>query len=270
MKSTRFRRRKARLALPTAAAAAATLVFGLGASAEAAPAANPDPIPASFDFADCPPLPEGSDPHLSRCIVAVITSGKFQIGNFDQAIEKPMQITYASAFNPSTFKFTTVFGKLRAEKMLVQGGLFGDPLLTAVYARPEYAGTFETPPSLDFRINVGLKVRLINPFLGSHCTVGTDSNPIKLSFTTGTTNPPAPNTPISGEAASIARQDPPPEVLQAKHVDNAFAVPGAKGCVFGGGVADWLINQVGGFPAAAGTSTVIQNEYIVQKLYDQL
>ncbi|MFG2248468.1 hypothetical protein ACGFK0_24755, partial [Spirillospora sp. NPDC048823] len=140
----------------------------------------------------------------------------------------------------------------------------------AVYAKVEYAGSFEMPVSSDFVINIGLKVRLINPFLGSHCTVGTNDNPINVSLTTGTTSPPAPNTPITGESISIVRSDPPPEVLQAKHVGNSFAVPGAKGCVFGGGIADWLVNQIGGFPSPAGENTMIQNEYIVSKNYTQL
>ncbi|MFA1540118.1 hypothetical protein SM611_14365 [Actinomadura sp. DLS-62] len=263
MKLTRFSRRGSRLALPAVLAAA--LTFGLGSTAHAAP----DPIPSSFDFSDCPALPAGADPLFSHCFVAVVTSGKFQIGKFDQSIEKPMRITFAQTLNLDTFEFGTVFGKIAADKMLIQGGLFGDPLLTAVYAKPEYAGSFELPTSDDFRIRIGLKVRLINPFLGSNCTVGTNSNPIKLDLTTGTTNPPAPNTPISGSPATIV-QTSPIEVRAAKHVDNSFAVPGAKGCVFGGGVADWLINQVGGFPSAAGKNTMIQNEYIVQKSYSEL
>ena len=266
MKSTRFRRRSSRLALP-AVVGAALLTFGMASSASAA---NPDPIPQSFDFSDCPTLPAGADPFFSRCFVAVVTSGTFKIGKFDQKIEKPIRLTYATTFNLDTFETSTVFGGLEAEKMLVQPGLFGDPLLTAVYAKVEYAGSFEMPVSSDFLINLAIKVRLVNPVLGSNCTVGTNSNPIMLKLTTGTTSPPAPNTPITGEPVTPARETPPPEVLQAKHVGNSFAVPGAKGCLFGGGVADWLVNQVGGFPSAAGKNTMIQNEYIVSKRYDEL
>lgn len=266
MKFTRFWRRGSRLALP-AAAAAALLTVGL---APAALAANPDPIPESFDYSDCPPLPEGADPYYSRCFVAVATSGSFKVGNFDQAIDEPIRLTYATAFNLSTFETKIIFGGIDAPKMLVQPGLFGDPLLSAVYAKVEYAGSFEMPPSSHLEINIGLKVRLINPFLGSHCTVGTNDKPIMVHLTTGTTNPPAPNTPITGEDATIARETPAPEVLQAKHVANDFAVPGAKGCVFGLGAADWLVNQIGGFPSAAGNNSMIQNEYIVNKTYSEL
>ncbi|MFB4306455.1 hypothetical protein [Actinomadura sp. GTD37] len=247
-------------------AAAALLVSGMASSASAV---NTDPIPSSFDFSDCPPLPEGANANLSNCYVGVVTSGTFKIGNFDQAIEEPIRFTYANTFDSSTFESKIIFGGLEAPKMLVQPGLFGDPLLTAVYAKVEYAGTFEMPVSSDFEINLGVKVRLINPALGSNCTVGTNSNPIVLKLTTGTTNPPAPNTPITGEGLQVV-QTTPEIVRSAKHVGNDFAVPGAKGCVFGGGVADWLINQVGGFPSAAGKNTMIQNEYIVKKTYTQL
>lgn len=266
MKSIRFRRRSSRLALP-AVAAAALLTFGLAPSASAA---NPDPIPASFDFSDCPPLPAGASPDYSQCWVGVVTSGTFKVGNFDQKIEKPIRITWATTFNTTTFETKTIFGGLQAEKMLVQPGLFGDPFLSAVYAKVEYAGVFEMPVSSHLEINLGLKVRLVNPILGSNCTVGTNSNPIRVALTTGTTSPPAPNTPITGEGLSIARANPEPPVLQAKHVGNSFAVPGAKGCLFGGGVADWLVNQIGGFPSAAGKNTMVQNEYLMSKNYSQL
>ncbi|GAA2291356.1 hypothetical protein GCM10010402_57250 [Actinomadura luteofluorescens] len=266
MKSIRFRRSSSRLALP-AVLGAALLSLGLASPASAA---NPDPIPSSFSFSDCPPLPDGASPDYSQCWVGVVTSGTFKVGSFDQKIEEPIRITWANTFNPTTFETKTVFGAINAPKMLVQPGLFGDPLLSAVYAKVEYAGVFEMPVSSSFEINIGLKVRLINPFLGSNCTVGTNSNPIRVALTTGTTSPPAPNTPITGEGLSIARPDSTPPVLQAKHVGNSFAVPGAKGCLFGGGVADWLVNQVGGFPSAAGKNTMIQNEYLVSKNYSQL
>ncbi|MDL4775575.1 hypothetical protein [Actinomadura xylanilytica] len=268
MKFTRPSRRATRFALPLAGAAAALAMAG--SAAQAAPAVNPDPIPATFDFSDCPTLPAGSDLHASTCVSVVVTSGTFHLGKFDQAIEKPIKMTFANAYNPETFQFTSVFGKMHAEKMLVQPGLFGDPLLSAVYAQPEFAGVFDQPTSADFKIKMGLKVRLVNPILGSNCLIGSDSNPILLDLTTGTTAPPAPNTPITGEKATVVRTTPPPTVRSAKHVDNAFSVPGAKGCLFGGGVADWLVNQVGGMPSAGGKNTMVFNEYMSTQAYDKL
>ncbi|MEU5991363.1 hypothetical protein ABZ806_20540, partial [Spirillospora sp. NPDC047418] len=124
MKFTRLRRRSSWLSLPVTAAAAALLTVGLVSPAAAA---NPDPIPGSFDFSDCPPLPEGANPHFSQCYVGVVTSGSFQIGNFNQQIEEPLRITYATTLNTTTFETKIVFGAIDAPKMLVQPGLFGDP-----------------------------------------------------------------------------------------------------------------------------------------------
>jgi len=112
------------------------------------------------------------------------------------------------------------------------------------------------------------KVKLDNPFLGSSCYIGSNSNPIQLKLTTGTTSPPPPNTPISGspgepagieEGAIIAFKN-------NKLVDNSFAAPGANGC--GGILFSWavdpFVNSIVGVPSAAGTNTAILegNTYI--------
>ena len=46
--------------------------------------------------------------------------------------------------------------------------------------------------------SIPVKVKLSNPFLGSSCYIGWNSNPMTLNLTTGTTAPPPPNNPISG------------------------------------------------------------------------
>jgi len=105
-----------------------------------------------------------------------------------------------------------------------------------------------------------VKVKLSNPFLGSNCYLGSNSNPIKLGLTTGTTAPPAPNKPISGSGGTFA--EPAPGVVAIKNnklVDNSFAVPGASGC--GGILFSWavdpLVDSIVGTPSAAGSNTAI-------------
>jgi len=105
-----------------------------------------------------------------------------------------------------------------------------------------------------------VKVKLSNPFLGSNCYLGSNSNPIKLELTTGTTSPPAPNKPISGSSGEFS--EPVPGVISLKNnklVDNSFSVPGASGC--GGILFSWavdpLVNSIVGTPAAAGSNTAI-------------
>jgi hypothetical protein len=106
-----------------------------------------------------------------------------------------------------------------------------------------------------------VKFHLENPFLGSNCYVGSSTNPVIWNLTTGTTNPPPPNTPISGsggegevlEGARIIR------FKNNKLVDNAWAAPGVNGC--GGFLVELLLNPVintsAGLPAAAGKNTAI-------------
>ncbi|MBX7160953.1 MAG: PKD domain-containing protein [Acidimicrobiia bacterium] len=86
--------------------------------------------------------------------------------------------------------------------------------------------------------------------LGGNCTIGSVSNPIDLNvLTTGTTAPPAPNTPISGTAYNAADGT-------ATLVNNSFAVPGASNCgLFG--AANSTINSTLGLPSAAGNNTAI-------------
>jgi hypothetical protein len=108
--------------------------------------------------------------------------------------------------------------------------------------------------------NLPVKVKLSNPFLGSNCYLGSNSNPINLALTTGTTAPPAPNKPISGSSGEFV--SPAPTVIALKNnrlVDNSFAVPGASGC--GGFLFSWavdpLVNSIVGTPSAAGSNTAI-------------
>ncbi|NEA27863.1 hypothetical protein G3I70_35990 [Actinomadura bangladeshensis] len=272
MRSMKKSKRVARLALPLAGVATAmALTSAMPAqAAPALPALNPDPIPASFDFSDCPALLPGYTNAGSVCFSTVVTSGTFKLGNFDQTIDQPIRMTFATQYNPTERKNTPVFGKMRAEKMLVQPGLFGDPFLSAVYAQPEYANLFELPPSTDYRIKLGLKVRLINPLLGGSCRIGSDSNPITLNLTTGTTSPPAGVEPLTGEAAQIVKVELPMVVRSAKHVDNTAPAPGAKGCALNGGLVNSVVNLVAGLPNDAGDNAMVFNEYIASKSYTAL
>ncbi|MCP2334822.1 hypothetical protein [Actinomadura rupiterrae] len=248
------------------AASAATFAAAMGLMSGTS--AHADPMP-TFDFADCPTLSAPYTPEGSVCIEAIVTSGTFQMGKFNQQITSPIKMTFASALNPDTQLYTPVFGKMRASTMLVQPGIFGDPILSAVYAKPEYAGVFDTPTGPDFHITLGIQVRLTNPFLGGTCLIGDSSNPVTLHLTTGTTSPPAGTAPITGSPATIVQRTP-FVVRQATHVDNTFPVPGAKGCALDWGLVNDIVDSQAGIPSAAGKNQVIFNEYIGQKAYTAL
>ncbi|RFU43220.1 hypothetical protein DZF91_02335 [Actinomadura logoneensis] len=244
-----------------ALATTAGLMSGTAAHAD-------DPMPV-HDFADCPVLPAPYVKEGSVCIEAIVTSGTFQLGKFNQQITSPIKMTFASALNPETELYTPIFGKMQADKMLVQPGIFGDPIVTAVYAKPEYAGVFDQPTGPDFHIKLGMRIRLTNPFLGGSCVIGDTGNPILLDLTTGTTNPPAGTAPITGKPATIVQRTP-FVVRSATHVDNTFSVPGAKGCALGIGLVNAIVNLQAGVPSAAGKNQMVFNEYIGQKAYTAL
>jgi hypothetical protein len=106
-----------------------------------------------------------------------------------------------------------------------------------------------------------VKVKLENPLLGKECYVGSSTEPIVLKLTTGTTKPPPPNTPITGNIGEFSSRAE-GGILVIKNnslVDNLFAVPAAKGC---GGKAfealiDPIVNAKLGLPAASGNNTAI-------------
>lgn len=245
-------------------AAASGLLLGaalLGTAA--APAATAENLPA-FSFSKCPRLPENADPSLWLCNVAITTGGTFKLGKLDQPITSPITLTYANGFDPITLEETVVFGGFEAGRMLVQKGIFGDPFLTAVYAKPQYAGLVDLQ---DGKILLNLKVNVQNPALGGSCFIGGNADPIKLRLTVGTTSPPPPNGPISGSPPEVVQDNPP--VLKATVVDNAFAAPRATHCGLGGSL-NWAVNLQAGLPAAAGRNTAIFKQFVSFKTYTEL
>lgn len=110
-------------------------------------------------------------------------------------------------------------------------------------------------------LKMPVKVHLENPFLGSSCYVGSFSSPITWELTTGTTNPPKPNGPITGSAGvfEFLEEGRILHTTSTKLVDNAWSAPGATGC--GGFPAELLldpiINAAAGLPAAAGKNSAV-------------
>jgi hypothetical protein len=123
------------------------------------------------------------------------------------------------------------------------------------------------PPALVLPV----QIKLENVLLGNQCYIGSSTEPIILSFTSGTTSPPPPNKPINGnpgEQTSRANG----EILVSKHstiVANAFPVPKATGC---GplGLLDNIINTKLGLPSAAGNNTAILTSTVEQAGHDAI
>jgi hypothetical protein len=114
----------------------------------------------------------------------------------------------------------------------------------------EGALEFETGPGLILPV----KVKLENPLLGNECYIGSNSNPIKLELTTGTSGSLKGK---FGETSSKAEGGI-LEVAGSKLVDSGFAAPKATGCGEGlSWLLDPILNAKLGLPATTGDTAVL-------------
>jgi hypothetical protein len=111
-------------------------------------------------------------------------------------------------------------------------------------------------------LSLPVKVKLNNPLLGGSCYIGSDAHPIVIDLTTGTTNPPLPNKPISGKPGTLEFNEQYTLVTVRENtlVNNTFAAPKSEGC---GGLLAFLIGPIVdskiGLPATSGHNTAILN-----------
>jgi hypothetical protein len=250
-------------------AAGATLA-SMALLASAADAAVP--APPYQDFAGC--QSEFENEHVASCVKVNFADGHLKLGKRNIPITSPFTLRGDLEQGTQQFNYNSE-GGITPVRQTVDGGLIGstgnqalDGLLARqnalkVYATVESAGKPGT--FAHFPLTVPVKVHLENAFLGAACYIGSDANPIVLNLTTGTTNPPAPTSPITGAPASEFEEEAGrPEVsvqTGGTVVDNAFAVPGANGCQLSIGSyhlnIDKLVDVSWGLPAAAGTSEAV-------------
>jgi hypothetical protein len=262
-----------------------TLTLALALAMPAWASAN-HPTGAYAPFAGCP---LSSDANL--CMVSDVTGGEVVVGKRVVPIGKTIELQGGLNTETGTGEIEFVGaeeGKTLTKVALpVPGGLLSlvTPVLlpgvlqesveslvhgglSAVTATLELAA----PPS-DIKLSASnlldreatalqlpVKVRLGNPFLGSNCYVGSEAHPIVLNLTTGTTSPPAPNKPIKGGWRTLAALEGASIITLGGTVlvDNAWAAPVASGC--GGAfssVVDPVIDAQLGLPSAAGHNTAI-------------
>jgi hypothetical protein len=100
-----------------------------------------------------------------------------------------------------------------------------NPAILNLAALAEEKGTALTFPA---------RIHLKNPLLGEGCYLGSESSPIELHLTDGTTSPPPPNQPITGKfgasASHVEEGYEESTISQSTLVDNTFSVPPAEGC----------------------------------------
>jgi hypothetical protein len=217
-------------------------------------------------FSDCPL----NNPEVGTCIVSTTTSGEFKIGKKSVPITQP--VVLQGGLTPDSAQLVPAAdgNTLSKTALPVPGGIIGIELLgplTSVTATAELAGTAEVNvvnanTAEGVAASLPLKVKLDNPALGSTCYIGSNAEPLAPQLTTGTTNPPPPNTPISGDPgeAVLSGHGKIITILHSSLVDNAFAVPGASGCAEPLSLLiDPAVDLQVGLPAASGENTAILN-----------
>jgi hypothetical protein len=212
---------------------AATALIGLAQPAAA------EPLP-TFDFADCPALPEDADPTLWRCEV-LMSTGTVRFGNLAEQPLGAMRLTFAEGYLDD--EFAQVFGALRAEPTRVPG--------TRMDMRIEYAGFADFLSDGDRMGEQHLKIRVISRFLPDTCTIGSNQDPIKFR-------------PIRTSGPDVVSTN--PQVLRFAIEDTEFAVPKARGC----GIFNGLVNKRFGLPAPAGTNAITLNTLVGLKSYTEI
>jgi hypothetical protein len=238
-------------------------------------------------FADCPLSMES----LSSCIAATIDDGELVVGRSTVPIDARLLLQggLLEVEDGVAFFGAEDGNTLSKVPLKVPGGLTGlippeylpkslremlahdlsrgttAVTLTAELAAPATAidlslGALILGEGVGLRLPV--KVKLGNPFLGANCYLGSSSNPIVLSLTTGTTAPPLPNKELKGHPSSPTGIEGTQGAIAALSdislVDNGFAAPGASGC--GGAFSsaiDAAIDAQLGLPSPAGRNTAI-------------
>jgi hypothetical protein len=244
-------------------------------------------------FKECPTKTTGA----AHCLYAETGSGEIVLGKKTTKIVNKVILQGAYSEANEETNLAKFYGASNGETLTkaaqeVPGGLLGivppeksPPLvklltefffnnsLTKVYATLELAKPATEIEISSFNLLLGeglalklpVKVHLENPFLGSSCYVGSSSSPIIWNLTTGTTNPPKPNGPITGKPGFIEVKENEEliKITEDSMVDNAWSTPSASGC---GGILSFLvdpvINLMIGLPSTAGNNSAVLNNTI--------
>ncbi|WP_436698460.1 hypothetical protein [Nocardioides sp. BYT-33-1] len=266
-------------------AALAAAVGTVGLVGVAASPARADVLPPALEkFANCPV----QNPDVTSCYYIETNNTSLTAGSFPTMTSAdPIIMQFGGIpdlVNETTIEVAPANGvsALTASPMEVPGGILGIPGASgplAAYVTPEIVGLPElnlsnlNTPTDEPVMNLNLKARISNPFtdaltiLGTKCTIGSNSSPIKLNLTTGTTNPPGPNTPISGVPGTWDFSQVGAGVIKITGqtvVDNAWALPKAANCGLTGALNPIIDLADGQANAGPGHNTAILKTTIYQ------
>jgi hypothetical protein len=239
------------------AIAGALGIIGSAAFGSSAQAAWPN-------FSDCP-----TTANRVLCVDIQSRSGSLTIKGFTVPIGESLNIRGAVRDVNGAAEFVAPRGTngFFARPIQVPGGILGIDFwlpgnaVTATATLVGPASNIRLDTS-DFSVAVPVKLKLSNPIIGPGCQIGSDSNPVRLFLTTGTTNPAPPNRPISGRLGEVTATETAILLRGNSNVDNAFSIPGASGCGINLGLINSLINLKLRLPSAGGNNTMIVNNDI--------
>lgn len=243
---------------------AGAMAASLALLVAAAPALAKKKVNEEFEpFAQCPIATHG----VRYCVVAKTTSGEFKVGSKTVPINKTITLQGGLTEGSNQLVPATNGETLSKTPLTLPGGLVGIELdgVTEVTATTELTGPVlinegNIDDGTGAAVVLAIRVKLENPALGKECYIGSQAEPITLELTTGTTDPPPPNKPITGNPGTLTL-NPEDTIFTLNNnslVDNSFAAPGVNGCgEILAPVLDPVVDLDAGLPAAAGSNTAI-------------
>ncbi|NGN70110.1 hypothetical protein G5C51_40265 [Streptomyces sp. A7024] len=223
-------------------AAAAALLAGLATAASpAASAAEQPDAPPGFSFAACPTpeeLPADADPGTWRC-EAMKATGRLKVGGINEAIDRPMTITFAEGRVDG--EFAQVFGEMEAAPIRIGGSPWT--------ITPRYAGYSDFESNDERRGELDLKFTLAGPGLPTGCSIGSDAAAVHLVLT-------------DTEPTQVISPD--PLIVAFGAEDTRFTAPRTSGCGRLGPVLDRVLE----LPSAAGQNSLDLDAQVAIRQYD--
>jgi hypothetical protein len=255
---------------------AALVVLALAPSAIAA---SHHPKGEFANFGECPL----NNPETQNCVYSLSSGGLFKVGKKTVPLVNPVTLQGGGKGSGEEAQF---FGAENGETLSktaqpVPGGLLG---ITAPTWWPGFVQTWFNnlvnegftgvtatvelaKPATAIKLNVNnllaqegtalglpVKVKLSNAILGSNCYLGSNSNPIQINFTTGTSGS------FTGAVGELSLNESftLATIKGGRLVNNSFTAPGVSGC---GGIfslfVDPLVNTILGVPSAAGANGAV-------------
>ncbi|HXB63243.1 MAG TPA: hypothetical protein VNV42_00060 [Solirubrobacteraceae bacterium] len=231
------------------AAAAVTMAV----ACMAAPSAVATPKGGYAVFAQCPT----HTAHVNGCFYGSITGGYIAIGSTVVPLAKTV-VLQAGMVKEGAYDGTEVkqlVAALDGETLTKVGqpvpGLSTDAV--AELAVPASSITVSQHVE-ELALALPIKLRLVNPVLGSECSIGSSQNPIELNLTTGATGGG-----LTGNPGVTSDLEEGGILLKrgVSMVSSGFTVPKADGC--GTAFVDNLLNALLGLPSSKNQAVLNLN-----------